>query len=395
MTSKAENLKFGGSYKVTEEVIEVQRNDGRGNWAIPASTVDGPAWFNANTGKILPGELDTVLLPAGWQWISNWKYVRTAETDLEGWSDSVDSFEQSFPSNKILYSKIRNRPVRTRKWIRTMEQKKVGSHKPTEPLEQTNRSNPFFGGSFSMEPKQNRQNKEHLTEDAYPKLLEHISSSIHTFSERLRGLEALNKVIGSQRDSADVRKNAKLNVAGLKRDKERISLLLNRLEGLEAEYANSEKGVSLSSLQMKRKKLILTMKNEALRQNQISGAIIRNMEHSKLPKKKLQSATLEKDVQAEESGEELQILSQLQLQDEIEVNDAILQESQEAVISINKELYEVKEVMQDLAMLVKDQDEGVRQIHENVENAHTKTTEAFEELQKAEELQKKGGCVIS
>lgn len=51
--------------------------------------------------------------------------------------------------------------------------------------------------------------------------------------------------------------------------------------------------------------------------------------------------------------------------------------------------------MQDLAMLVKDQDEGVRQIHENVENAHTKTTEAFEELRKAEELQKKGGCVIS
>lgn len=55
-----------------------------------------------------------------------------------------------------------------------------------------------------------------------------------------------------------------------------------------------------------------------------------------------ESAILEKDVQAEESGEELQILSQLQLQDEIEVNDAILQESQEAVISINKELYEVK-----------------------------------------------------
>ena len=64
------------------------------------------------------------------------------------------------------------------------------------------------------------------------------------------------------------------------------------------------------------------------------------------------------------------MMSQMIVEGELEVNEALIRERQEAMVEINRQLNEVNEIFKDLSRLVDDQTEDIHQIHDNVAVTH-------------------------
>ena len=84
----------------------------------------------------------------------------------------------------------------------------------------------------------------------------------------------------------------------------------------------------------------------------------------------------------------------LVVQDHVDLNSEIIEEREEAMRDIHKNLVEVREVFADLAELVQDQDHSIKLIEEHVDNSRAKAREGVEELHKADKYQRQG-CSVS
>jgi len=89
------------------------------------------------------------------------------------------------------------------------------------------------------------------------------------------------------------------------------------------------------------------------------------------------------------------MIDRMQVMDESEVNATLIEERAEAITDINKSVVELKEVFLDFAKLVHDQQAGVDAIEMNAELAHANVEKGLEHIIRAEELQRKGTCIIS
>ena len=92
---------------------------------------------------------------------------------------------------------------------------------------------------------------------------------------------------------------------------------------------------------------------------------------------------------------ERRLQEQMVVEGELEVNEALIRERQEAMLEINKELGKVNEIFQDLASLVEEQHESIEDISENIIITHEAAERGLAELKQAEENQRKSTCVIS
>jgi t-SNARE complex subunit (syntaxin) len=65
------------------------------------------------------------------------------------------------------------------------------------------------------------------------------------------------------------------------------------------------------------------------------------------------------------------------------------------VAQINAGIVQVNEMFADLARLVKEQEEEVHSIFNNVDDTHTRTKLAVAHIIEADRLQKTGSCIVS
>jgi|EP00624_Nannochloropsis_granulata_P007570 hypothetical protein len=92
--------------------------------------------------------------------------------------------------------------------------------------------------------------------------------------------------------------------------------------------------------------------------------------------------------------EEQAILKQLKFQDEEEVMLALALERELAINEVTMHLVELKDVFQEFAQLVSEQQEGVDAVCRNAEDAHARTKEGYNAILKAKEGQKETtGCM--
>jgi hypothetical protein len=91
---------------------------------------------------------------------------------------------------------------------------------------------------------------------------------------------------------------------------------------------------------------------------------------------------------------ERRMLSQMVVEGELEVNEALIRERHEAMVEINRQLNEVNDIFKDLARLVDDQTDDIQEIHDNVVVTHAAAERGLVELKHAEEIQKKSSCVV-
>ena len=85
---------------------------------------------------------------------------------------------------------------------------------------------------------------------------------------------------------------------------------------------------------------------------------------------------------------------QMLIQGETEVNEVMINERNEAMRQVNRDLLNVREIFSDLATMVEDQDEAIEAIGENVEKSAVSAMRGRKELEKANNSQK-NGCVVS
>ena len=86
---------------------------------------------------------------------------------------------------------------------------------------------------------------------------------------------------------------------------------------------------------------------------------------------------------------------QMLIEGETEVNEVMINERNDAMRKINRDLHEVREIFSDLATMIEDQDEGLEVIGENVQKSAMAAEKGRKELEKANELQKKSTCTVS
>ena len=115
------------------------------------------------------------------------------------------------------------------------------------------------------------------------------------------------------------------------------------------------------------------------------------------------SAALEVDLHGFSKGDgtyvsrdEIQrrLQEQAVIEGELEVNEALIAEREEAMREINKQLMEVREIFSDLAVMIDDQNEGIETIANNVDSSHDAAARGLKELEKANELQR-GRCIVA
>ncbi|KAL7461450.1 hypothetical protein ACHAXS_001874 [Conticribra weissflogii] len=95
-----------------------------------------------------------------------------------------------------------------------------------------------------------------------------------------------------------------------------------------------------------------------------------------------------------ELKEEEYRLKQIQIQED-RINEEIMKEREQEIRNIHKSMYQVNEIYKDLAHLVDTQQEGIDQVETQMEGAKENTKEGLKHIEKANESQKEGQCVIS
>mmetsp|Transcript_18608 Transcript_18608/g.39024 ORF Transcript_18608/g.39024 Transcript_18608/m.39024 type:complete len:303 (+) Transcript_18608:84-992(+) len=95
-----------------------------------------------------------------------------------------------------------------------------------------------------------------------------------------------------------------------------------------------------------------------------------------------------------ESEQEEYRLRQIQMQED-RINEEIMKEREQEIQHIHKSMYQVNEIYKDLAHLVDTQQEGIDQVETQMEGAKENTKEGLKHIEKANESQKEGQCVIS
>jgi syntaxin 7 len=78
----------------------------------------------------------------------------------------------------------------------------------------------------------------------------------------------------------------------------------------------------------------------------------------------------------------------LELQGEVEWNNAVIQDRQQGIEEIHEQIVEVNEIFQDLAVLVNDQGAMLDDIESNMVRTSTKTRDAIKELKQADKSQR-------
>jgi t-SNARE complex subunit (syntaxin) len=85
---------------------------------------------------------------------------------------------------------------------------------------------------------------------------------------------------------------------------------------------------------------------------------------------------------------------QMLIEGETEVNEVMINERNEAMRKINHDLHEVREIFSDLATMIEDQDEGLETITENVKKSEVAARRGRQQLEKANDAQKKSACAL-
>ncbi|CAM9581744.1 unnamed protein product [Phaeothamnion confervicola] len=92
------------------------------------------------------------------------------------------------------------------------------------------------------------------------------------------------------------------------------------------------------------------------------------------------------------ASEDSERLLQMQMQEEA-INQAIIEETEEELRSINRSLYKVNEIYRDLANIVAQQQEQVEHIEVTTEAAHQRAQQGLQQVQKANSSQ--SSCTVS
>jgi len=92
--------------------------------------------------------------------------------------------------------------------------------------------------------------------------------------------------------------------------------------------------------------------------------------------------------QAQEEGQPLLRSQTMELQGEVDYNDAMIQDRQQGIEDIHEQILEVNEIFQDLAVLVNDQGAMLDDIEANMVRTSAKTKDATRELRQADKSQR-------
>ena len=92
---------------------------------------------------------------------------------------------------------------------------------------------------------------------------------------------------------------------------------------------------------------------------------------------------------------ELMIEQKLKPVTEETIMESIIEERSIEIEKINKGIIQVNEMFLDLSSIVKQQQNEIETIFTNAEESAAKTKEAFEQVVRANELQRDGNCIIS
>lgn len=224
------------------------------------------------------------------------------------------------------------------------------------------------------------------------KIFSSTSTQIQTFGSLISQFNSQRRLVGSKRDSANLR--------------EKLDLLQTKIAGLDAAIAgltvNINKAID-QSLEITERQ---TMQKERISQDYASlhksfkEALDQyNSRKVAIPLKSLDTEDtplLQK--QPEQQTQEQQQLTQEQIdQTELQYHLLLTEERNREIDRVAASVQEVNSVFKDLSTLVNQQGEQLDTIEENVQELHGNTQQASRELHKAHEYQKRKGkwsCIL-
>jgi len=347
-------------------------------------------------------QLESVQTPSGWSWAGNWKVILGDGKDPQGWAyaETMRSFRKGGDGGT---GHSGNRfKVRRREWVRKRVKGGKGPSRGSSGVSQTSASSLASSS-----------HKKNLKQKSDPGALKSaLSDTLQRLVAGTSALEGLAARMGGPRDGSSLRNQVKERSYALHQVVRRAEGHLNELKALERSISSSSQGnseskkKSLTTIRAARNKLgndlarakkrfevVDSKVKDKARQAPIGGGSGGRRGGRSPPAASASTGKSGRYVTREERDR--YVNERLMVQDNVNINNSIIEERDEAMKDIHKNLVEVREVFADLADLVADQDHSIKLIEEHVDNSRAKAHEGLEELRKADYNQRNGGCSIS
>jgi len=334
-------------------------------------------------------------LPENYQWCGNWRVESRdalggggGQKDAEGWEYATSM--SKFSPHRLPRTQTMKDHARRRKWIRQM---------------------------IKMERAPKKSNEEKLAA---------IRSGLMMLGKAQDEVDKMGSKIGTPEDSMAMRDTIAEYLSKVKQAQATVQEHINSLasETSGSSGATAEDGMAASKLRREADRLIQRFQsverniNSKLR-GPVPTAVSDSSSSSKNPSRRkagMREATKSGRIAASGSGgvflddasadgsdtgawksrlrQEQQMLGKLRTLDNRAVDEAIMEERNEAIKAVHSNVVVLNSLFKDMAQLVAEQQEGVDQVESNVQSAHEKTVQGVGELEQALEHQKKS-CVIS
>ena len=194
-----------------------------------------------------------------------------------------------------------------------------------------------------------------------------------------------------------------VQLLGTKKDtvphRARLKQLGDKISALAKEVSAQMKAASAARLEgtekLKHQKLVKELQT-LLKEFQRAQRECAEKESASMPVQKGPRPGAPAASRAEEELQEKQALmaeqrrqEQLQLDNRIEYNDALIEEREQGIVEIQQQIGEVNEIFQDLAVLVNEQGEMIEDIESNIVKTSQQTAAGKKQLKMAEKSQRK------
>ncbi|KAH9256916.1 hypothetical protein BASA81_004737 [Batrachochytrium salamandrivorans] len=316
-----------------ERVYEVEKLGEGGEYSreFLVELEDGPAWFEARSGRALGNGLEDVQPPVGWKWTSNWK------VDGEGW--------------------VVDKQMRRRKWLRKRERISSSSSATTSSSSVTS-STAHNGSTAAL----GEATALRVCTDALYRLDECI--------QRLSAASGKRTIEGIVREGreaiADCQKQLDIGLKGppkikiandLARDQKRFEL------AVQGAFLGNAGGKAMGG-----------------GKRPTSTPFARNEEGN----------DEEEERQQQQQQQLQQQLQQQVLSNEVRANAMMIESRHKEIVEIHKMTHQVNDMMRNLAGMVAEQGEDIAQIKQNTSQTKANVNAGLVQVEKAEQYQKDG-----
>jgi len=221
-------------------------------------------------------------------------------------------------------------------------------------------------------------------------LIKIISDHLLQYQQNVTILQKIVQAIGTQQDTDELQDQYRTQLDAVNELCRRIEMRLKNLAA-DLDHLNRQEAARRRAAHTK---LLKDFKRLKALQDSLAAEAARRQTRIAEERRKIEVANgLDGTGQTEVvDRREREVMLRAQMQEQ-KVNQAIIEETEQEMLEINKKLYQVNEIYRDLAELVVDQKEQVEHIEITTEAAHSRAKAGLEQVKKAQESQPV--CLIS